>query len=76
MCKWVLLPDANNPTERNCSEGGTPYCADHDAELHWHTWRQLEAHEKSERLRQKEEQWRMAKRLIELPQKKINNTVS
>jgi hypothetical protein len=70
MCKWVMLPDKDNPTERLCPEEGTPYCEERDAELHWHTWRELERHEKSERLRQKEETWHKAKRLIEFPQTK------
>jgi hypothetical protein len=48
----------------------------HDAELHWYTWKELEAHEKSERLRQKEEKWRKARRLIEFPQTKSINTGS
>jgi hypothetical protein len=76
MCKWVLLPDKKNPTERRCLEEGAPYCVDHDTELHWHTWRELEAHEKSERLRQKEAKWRKAKCLVEFPPKKLINTVS
>jgi hypothetical protein len=70
MCKWVMLPDKENRTERHCPEEGTPFCIEHDAELHWHTWRELERHENSERLRQKVEKGREAKRLIEFPQKK------
>jgi len=52
MCNWVFLPDKENPIERRCPEQREPYCVEHDAELHWHTWRELEAHEKSEQLRQ------------------------
>jgi hypothetical protein len=73
MCKWVHLPSEDDPIERRCSAEGTPYCEEHDAELHWYTWRELEANEKSERLRQKEDKWRKAKRLIEFPQSKTVN---
>jgi hypothetical protein len=73
MCKWVLLPDKEDPTERRCSDEGASFCVEHDAELHWHTWRELERHEKSERLRQREEKWRKEKRLIEFQRKKAVN---
>jgi len=76
MCNWVLLPDKQNSTERRCPEEGEPYYEDHDAELHWHTWREREAHEKSERQRQMEQKWRKAKRLIAFPGKKNINTGS
>jgi hypothetical protein len=69
MCKWVMLPDKDDPTERLCPEEGEPYCVEHDAELHWHTWRELERHETSERLHRQEQKWRKAKRLVEFPQK-------
>jgi hypothetical protein len=34
MCKWVMLPDRENPGELCCPEEGTPFCVEHDAELH------------------------------------------
>jgi hypothetical protein len=38
MCKWVHLPSKDDPTERRCSAEGTPYCEEHAAEIHYHTW--------------------------------------
>jgi hypothetical protein len=76
MCRWVLSGEKHDPTERQCPNEGTPYCVEHDAELKWYTWRELEHHEKSGRLRQNEEKWRKVKRLIEFPQKKSINTGS
>ena len=40
MCKWVLLPDKENPTERLCQEEGSPYCEEHMAEV-LYTWNEL-----------------------------------
>jgi hypothetical protein len=45
MCNWVHLPSKYDPIERRCSAEGTPYCMEHDAELRWYTWKELEAHE-------------------------------
>ena len=41
MCKWVMLPDKNNPTEHRCPHPGNPYRPEHDVELHCHTWLDL-----------------------------------
>jgi len=35
MCKWVLLPDKDNPTMRGCDKTGEPYCEEHLRELEW-----------------------------------------
>lgn len=34
MCKWVHLPDKDNPTERRCLEHEEPFCEEHAVELH------------------------------------------
>jgi hypothetical protein len=76
VCRWVHLPDEENPSERVCPEEGAPYCVAHDTELHWHTWRELEGREKSERMLQGEENWRKAERLIEFPKRKISSPIA
>ena len=57
MCKWVLLPDEENPTERLCPIPGEPYCCNHDVELHYHTWLELrdiaDASRREEKARQR-----------------------
>jgi hypothetical protein len=41
MCKWVMLPDKDDPAERRCPAPGEPYCAEHDVELHYDVWLEL-----------------------------------
>jgi hypothetical protein len=63
MCKWVLLPDRENPSERRCFEHGEPFCEEHAVELH-HAWEDLR--DDVDRSR-REERGRKAGKLLSFP---------
>jgi hypothetical protein len=72
MCRWVHLPDKQNPNQRLCGRPGHPFCGEHQAEMNYirsldNDWKEGEATRKGTRAFQAERLQRDAGRLLSEP---------